>query len=134
MNQGIHYCISPFWFASGCSFMSPIFYTLTHKLYWHGSPRLNEVEMPTQYDAYTIVLLLAVSVMTFLGQVFTSRSFQLEKASIIATFNYTTVLGGFIIDIFYFKVSLQWTDYLGSFMIVGVLVGIALFKAMGYLK
>lgn len=136
MNQGIHYCISPFWFASGCTFMSPLFYVLAHKLHWkEPSPaEMAESQMPAVYDWVVILLIGVVSVITFLGQVFMSRAFQLEKSSIIATFNYTGTVIGFIIDIFFFKVTLHRTDIIGSLLIISVLLTIAILKAVGAIK
>lgn len=116
--------------------MSPIFFVLAHKLKFTqpSLKELNDSETSAKYDIVIIVYILITSVMTFLGQVFMSKAFQLEKSSIIATFNYTGTLCGFVIDLFFFKVKLHATDFIGCGLIISVLLSIALLKAFGWLK
>lgn len=62
MREGIHYTISPFWFASGCSFMSPLLFCFTHNA--------DDKQSSTVYDRYTILLIFLSSFFSFFGQVF----------------------------------------------------------------
>ena len=67
MRDGIHFSISPFWFASGGSFGSSILF---------GVFRNSEAkETSTIYDRYTMFLLFLASFFSFFGQVFQSKAF-----------------------------------------------------------
>jgi len=79
--KDIHYTISPFWFSAGSSFQSMLLYVL-----YMGPSHANK--MTTVYDLHTIALILLESVLAFVAQNFMSRSFQLEKVSILAPLVY----------------------------------------------
>ena len=57
MNKGIHYSISPFWYASGCTIFSPIFHCL---LVDHSSTYTNRTT--SKYDLMSILLISTASV------------------------------------------------------------------------
>jgi drug/metabolite transporter (DMT)-like permease len=76
MGPGIHYSTGPFYFASGCTFLSPIFYCLNNKF--------EESRVSIEYNMTTVFYISVCSVIQFLGQITMSRSLQLEKVSILA--------------------------------------------------
>ena len=57
MNQGIHYSISPFWYASGCTMFSPIFHTFLV----NNSTTYVDRKTPT-YDFISILLISVASI------------------------------------------------------------------------
>ena len=71
MNKGIHFSVSPFWFASGCTFVSPIFHLgfSTHR--YSANPNL----VTESYDSKIILLISIISVVQFIGQVAISKAF-----------------------------------------------------------
>jgi len=78
MKNDIHYSVSPFWWAMGVVFLSPIF-SVNHM----------RQEVVTQtYTLELILLTLAVSLTSMLAQLFQSRAYQLEKAARVASVNY----------------------------------------------
>lgn len=62
MRVGIHYSISPFWFASGCTFWSPFFHSVQLNNSYDA-----DVTKTTVYDWQTIMLILGASVFSFFG-------------------------------------------------------------------
>ena len=73
------------------------------------------------------------SVLSFLGLVFMSRSFQLEKAAIIAPIGYIQLVVAFLYAIAYLKAEIHITEILGSLLIVGSIFAVAVLKACGVL-
>jgi drug/metabolite transporter (DMT)-like permease len=83
MNKGIHYSISPFWFASGNALCSPILHSI---LVMNSDTYIDRIA--TRYDWTSIFLIGLASCGAFIGQILTSRAFQLEKVSRIAFCGY----------------------------------------------
>jgi drug/metabolite transporter (DMT)-like permease len=135
MRNNIHYSISPFWFASGCCFCSPIVHMVQLNSSWYDENNMLILNKETTvYDTKTILLITAASVSSFFGQIFASRAFQLEKAARISAINYLQIVVAFIWDIFYFKSNFEWTDILGCVLIIGVIFMFTLLKAIGVLE
>ena len=89
MRDGIHYSISPFWFASGCTFWSSIVHIIQLNGSWYNDEdQLIRDRTTTVYDWTTIALIAVASIGSFFGQIFGSRAFQLEKAARIAALSY----------------------------------------------
>ena len=124
MKTGIHYSVSPFWFASGCTFWSPI----AHIVYTQRRPP-TEPLIGHKYDITAIILIFLCSITTFFGQILQSKAFQLNKANRIATLTYLQIVIMFLWDIIFFKAHLRITDIIGSVMIVGVIFVITLGRA-----
>ena len=62
MNKGIHYALSPFWYACGCTIMAPI----GHSLMSTNSSKYAETQS-TQYDLYAVILISLCSIVSFFG-------------------------------------------------------------------
>jgi len=104
MRDGIHYSISPFWFASGCTFWSSIVHMIQlNGSYYNDAEQLIRERTTTIYDWKTIALMAVASMGSFFGQVFWSRAFQLEKAARVSAVQYLIIVTSFIWDVFYFK-------------------------------
>jgi drug/metabolite transporter (DMT)-like permease len=73
--RNMHYGISPFWFASGCTFLSMIVHSLQLNNSYYKDGELDREKTTTVYDTKTAVLIGLASVFSFFGQVFGSRSF-----------------------------------------------------------
>jgi len=71
MNKGIHWALSPFWYACGCTIFSPVF----HAFMMTESKAYTDVKTSTVYDTYIIILIILTSVFSFFGQVFASRAY-----------------------------------------------------------
>jgi len=76
-------------------------------------------------------LVCACSLLSFGGQVFLSKAFQLEKAARIAFTHYIWIATGAISDIFLFKSTFYWTDIVGCVLIIGIIFSTTLLKAIG---
>ena len=61
MKEGIHYSISPFWFASGCCFFSSIVFTITEL------QSNDDGHSTTVYDWTSMGVIAVESVLTFFG-------------------------------------------------------------------
>jgi drug/metabolite transporter (DMT)-like permease len=83
MNKGIHYSISPFWYASGCTMFSPIFHCI---LVDHSVTYTDRIT--SKYDWWSIFLISIPCVLSCVGQIMCSRAYQLEKTSRIAFCSY----------------------------------------------
>ena len=70
MRDGIHYSLSPFWLSIACTIHAPIMHSLT-------TTSSNEAKMvkTTVYDNKTILYIGLLSLFSFVGQNFLSRSF-----------------------------------------------------------
>lgn len=122
--KNIHYSISPFWFATGCTFFSPI-----------GSLGMMMAKPQTVIYTWEIIgLITAASVASFFGQVFQSRAYQLEKASRVAAVNYLQIVTSFLWDLLYFKSTLHWLDIVGCVLIVGTILLVVILKAFNVIK
>ncbi|KAL4427178.1 hypothetical protein ABPG74_013382 [Tetrahymena malaccensis] len=67
-----------------------------------------------------ILFILTMGVLAFISQILFTRSFTLEKASIISPLQYTGVVLSFLVDIFFFNEQIQLTSVLGAiFVVVG---------------
>jgi len=74
--RNMHYSISPFWFASGCTFWSPIMHSITmNSAYILDDGSEDRERTTTIYDWTTIFLICLASIFSFFGQVFNSRSY-----------------------------------------------------------
>ena len=73
--RNMHFGISPFWFASGCTFLSMIVHSLQLNSSYYVDGVLDREKTTTVYDMKTIALIGVASVFSFFGQVFGSRSF-----------------------------------------------------------
>jgi drug/metabolite transporter (DMT)-like permease len=124
-----HSLASPFWFASGCTFWSPLF----HSMFLNNS-YTDDVTQTTIYDTNTILLILGASIFSFFGQVFASRSFQLEKAARCSAVSYIQVITAFLWYVLYFKTDLKWNHIVGSILIIGVIFIMTILKAFGVIK
>jgi len=78
MSKDIHFSISPFYFSLGATFFSPAFAIMS----------VTANEHTTIYDLKTVVLLLAASFVSFIGQVYQSKAYQIEKTARVAAMNY----------------------------------------------
>ena len=131
MKSGINYSISPFWFAGGSTFWSPIAHSIyTARKQANGEPILDTIS----YDLYTIGLIVLMSCCTFIAQLAESRAYQLIKASQGGIIQYIQVVIAFCWDILFFNVDLKITDYLGGLLIVGVIFIITLLRALGKIE
>ena len=99
MKDGIHYAISPFYFAVGCSIMSPLMYVIMQNPKSHSPKPI----FTTRIDNYTIFLLIIESLISFLGQNFNSRAYQLEKAVVITPLSYIQFVVAILFDIIFQK-------------------------------
>lgn len=124
MKTGIHYSISPFWFACGCTFWSP----MAHISYTTRRETQSEY-IGHKYDLFAFVLIFLCSITTFFGQVLQSKAFQMNKANRVATLAYLQIVVMFMWDIIFFNSHLRPTDVIGSIMIVGVIFIITLARA-----
>lgn len=133
MKDGIHASISPFWFAIGCTFLSPLMYSFTQDK--SDSKNVAEREyLTTSYDAYTIGLMTVESIFTFFYQILLSRAYQLEKAAVITPIIYIQFVVAILFDIIFQKTVLKTNEIIGSILIVGVLFSVAIFKTFGIIK
>lgn len=103
MKVGIHYSISPFWFASGSAFWSPIF----HGLYRSNSTKYTDLKT-CQYDLQTKSLIVLTAVFATLGQNFTSKAYQMEKTARVAATSYLNIVIAFLWDILIFEEKLTF--------------------------
>jgi len=62
MRDGIHYTLSPFWFSSGCCFLSPFMFVLTS----NTIEEEKRISVGGNYDGHSILLLVLISVFSFL--------------------------------------------------------------------
>lgn len=122
--KDIHYSISPFWFATGCAFYSPMFCIYS----------MSGLSNPVIYSWELIGLITATTLFSLGGQVFYSKAYQLEKAARVAALSYLNIVIGFMWDVLYFKTQLQWHHVIGSIIISGTLACIVIFKSLGILK
>jgi len=72
MRKNIHYSVSPFWFASGCTLLSPMAHYSQA-----GSHSESEVEstITATYDFKILSLLFIATIATFFGQILQSKAF-----------------------------------------------------------
>ncbi|EAR97533.2 integral membrane protein DUF6 containing protein (macronuclear) [Tetrahymena thermophila SB210] len=63
-------------------------------------------------------LLGLLSLSGFIAQMFQSRSYTLEQASIITPLSYTQVIMSFFVDIFLFNEQIYLTSLIGSFLVI----------------
>jgi len=103
MKVGIHYSISPFWFASGSAFWSPIF----HGFYRSTSTKYTDLQTG-QYDLQTKSLIVLTAIFATLGQNFSSKAYQLEKTSRVAATSYLNIVIAFLWDILVFQETLTF--------------------------
>jgi drug/metabolite transporter (DMT)-like permease len=70
MNKGIHYSISPFWYASGCTMFSPIFHSILvdNSITYEG-------RITPRYDWWSIFLISIPCVGSCFGQILCSRAY-----------------------------------------------------------
>jgi drug/metabolite transporter (DMT)-like permease len=72
MKSGINFSVSPFWFAAGCTFWSPIIHSVYQvRREMDGEPTL----MTPTYNSKTIGLIVLTSLATFCGQIAESKAF-----------------------------------------------------------
>ena len=124
MKNDIHYSVSPFWWAMGVVFLSPIF-SVNH---------MRQEEVTQVYTLELILLIIAVSMTSVIARLFHSRAFQLEKAARVASLNYIQIVIAFLWDFLFFNTKLQWTDITGSIIIILVIFLITVGRALGYIN
>ena len=127
MRDGIHHTLSPFWFSSGCCFLTPFMFIATSK----SPTEENRVQVGAEYDSTTILLITLISIFSFLHQNFISRAYQLERVAVIAPISYLGFVIALIFDVFIDHVKLSSTDILGSAVIVITLFLITMLKSFG---
>ena len=88
----------------------------------------------TKYDSKSVLLIIGLSLFSFLGQNFISRAFQLEKASVISPLCYISVPISLVFDVFIQNISYSTTEIIGCVLIVGPLFLIAILKSLGVIK
>ncbi|KAL4441178.1 hypothetical protein ABPG74_002128 [Tetrahymena malaccensis] len=74
----------------------------------------NEFQATSKY----LCLISIIALLGFIAQLFFSRSFTLEKASIISPLQYTEVILSFMIDIFFFNEQIFLVNVIGSLLVV----------------
>ena len=127
MSTGIHFSVSPFWYATGCTYLG----SLMHFGFLNQSYSSDE-QKSTVYDFYQIVLILLVSLTAFFGQNFASKAYQLEKASILAPMNYLHTISCFFWDTLFFKAQLQPNHIIGSILIFSGVFTVSILRALGF--
>lgn len=142
MRTDVHYAVPPFWFALGGVFFGPILMVMTRNMmYPEVSKKIvdgrdvskdPDGKVPTTvYDGVSIAYILVASFVSFLGQVFISKAFQLEKAARVSLTVYVWIAVGVFSDLYLFDISFTWLDILGCILIISVSFISALLKAFG---
>lgn len=67
MRKNIHYSISPFWFAAGCSLGAPFLHAVQMHGAYEDQRRKGEQTMSANYDWWTCLLILLASIFSFTG-------------------------------------------------------------------
>ena len=129
MNKGIHYAISPFWFASGNAMFSPLAFVFQHN---YSEAYIGKKSVVYEFPVIFLISLCALC-MVF-GQILTSRALQLERLAIVSATTYLELAVAFIWDLLIFKTALKWSDLLGCTLIVGVFITITLLKSFGIIE
>ena len=124
MKDDIHFSISPFWYSIGGTFFSPI------GAFFIDMPSHTKT---TVYDWRVILALSIASILTFFGQVFASKAYQLEKAARVSFTNYIWIAVGVFTDLYIFDIKFFWTDIVGCILIVGMTFTTTFLKAIGKL-
>ncbi|KAL4446446.1 hypothetical protein ABPG74_001187 [Tetrahymena malaccensis] len=69
-------------------------------------------------NQFYFILITIIGLSGFIAQMFQSRSYTLEQASIITPLSYTQVIMSFFVDIFLFNEQIYLTSLIGSFLVI----------------
>jgi len=108
LGLNVHYTVSPAFFGIGNAYVAPILFLITFSFR----------ETLTNYDTGCILLVILLTSTGFIGQVFLTMAFQLEKAGRIAVITYIQVVNACLADLFVFHMPIYLFQFLGMILIV----------------
>lgn len=124
MSEKCHYSIASFYFSVGSTILGGALYMINMK----------QNKSLVEYNFTTIVLLILVSLITFVGQITLVLAYQYEKAARVAVFSYLQTFLVMVYDTTFFGTAIGFTELVGAVLIIGCNFIIAVMKFVGVLQ
>ncbi|CAI2367232.1 unnamed protein product [Moneuplotes crassus] len=122
MGGKLHFTVAPFYFSIGCTVTGVLFFLIDAQGTTYN----------VRYNWADILMILVVSMSSFLGQLMQALAYEYEKAAKVAVFYYFQIFLVFMYDLFIFKTSFGYIEILGAALTISCNFCVALLKFLGY--
>lgn len=109
MSTMCHFSIAPFYFSLGSTILGSVLYVI------HSA----SAPPPVVYNWQAVLLLVALSILTFIGQITLVLAYQYEKAARVAVFSYLQTFLVTSYDVMFFGNSIGLLEAVGAALILG---------------